>query len=149
MLEWDYSISGIRDATLYFTKYIREKRKGEVLEVHAENFGRHRRLLVKLYYRGAPVYVKVYLVFQRRWFEQFEKYFGWSEQAVTINLPILEYCVKHGINRIVWVHSSGTMFMTDPKTMLELVKKHKWIRRTRKTGEPVAHLPLSLLTRLK
>ena len=160
-------IRDVHEATLHFTRFLRAK--GFKVEVTLpRNFGRHRLIITKIHRcldcreivkdpdRHSALYghyvatqiVKFYLAFQRRWFESFYKYFGVNEMAVTLNKSIVEYCVKHGIDRIVFVHSDGAMFMISPKTMLKTAIRNKWIRTTRKTKEETIHLPLSHLKRI-
>ncbi|MHA1632598.1 MAG: hypothetical protein ACTSXC_07330 [Candidatus Freyarchaeota archaeon] len=112
------------------------------------NFHRHKMVSVAVAGKGFKRF-KFYVVFQRRWFESFSKYFKVASEAVTINLAILVKLCKHGYDRIVWVSSDGSMFWIDPRRMLRLVKERGWIRETQKTGEVVAHVPLEFLTKIR
>jgi len=111
------------------------------------NFGRHRLIIVTARNGGVRTY-KFYLIYQRRWFESFQKYFGVPAEAASVNLSILERAVRHGYDRIVWVSQDGSMFWIDPREMKRIVEERGWIRKTRKTGEEVAHIPLDYLLRL-
>jgi len=143
-------INNVHEAKDYFIKIL--ERKGfRIVKVIPENFNRHYGIITKKEYNAADgsvvtYTVKWYLVYQRKWFQSFDKYFGIPSEAVTINVPILVRVVENNYDRIVWVNMEGKVYMINPKDMLYIVAENKWIRRTEKTGEPVAHLPLHELT---
>lgn len=123
------------------------RRKGySVVKVLPSNFGRHYIIYVR-----DPVLSEIrryYLIYQRRWFESFQKYFGIPEEVATVNLSILHRIVLHEIPYIVWCNMEGKLFMIPSKKAWKIVRKNKWIRKTEKTGEITAHIPLSKLIKL-
>ena len=138
-------ILNIHEARDYFIKYL-QSRGYTVYKTVPSNFSRHYIIYVRDPELGDTR--RYYMIYQRRWFESFHKYFGVQEEAVTINLPILYRIITHEIPYIVWVSLDGKIFMIPSKKALRLAKKNKWIRKTEKTNEPVAHIPLSKLIKL-
>lgn len=135
-------IRNVHEALNYFLKIL--KRKGfKIYGIKKENFGRH--YGIRAYYESNNYPVKFYLVYQRKWFQSFDKYFNIPDEAVTINLPILHRIIENHYDRIVWCNEEGKLYMIEPKKMLEIATRLKLIRRTKKTGEAVVHLPLVLL----
>jgi len=147
-------VANIEDATDIFLKTLRNRFAQARFKITNEevipmNFGRHRLVSVTVVAEGRVSRYKFYVIFQRRWFESFQKFFGVASEAVTVNMPILEKLCKHDYDRIVWVGGDGTIFWVDPRYMMQLVRENGWHRKTNKTGEKVAHLPLSQLTKIR
>lgn len=145
-------IENIHDAREYFIRVLKRKRF-DVKKVVPHNFGRHYGIIASymaLNPNGLPteVIVKFYLVYQRRWFESFSKYYGVPDQAVSINLPVLVKVIGDDYDRIVWCNREGTLYMVDPKEMLRVAKEKMWIRKTEKTGETVVYMPLHKLKKI-
>jgi len=139
-------VLNIHEARDTLIDYLRSKGYS-IVKVVPSNFGRHYIIYVR-----DPVLndmQRYYLVYQRRWFESFPKYYGIPEEAVSINLSILHRIVAHEIPYIVWCNIDGKLFMIPSKKAQKLVRKHGWIRKTEKTGETVAHIPLSKLIKLR
>ena len=148
-----FTIENIDEATEEFIETVRARFSMSGFEIKdiltaPMNFKRHKMVSLTVASRGFKRF-KFYVIFQRRWFESFSKYFGIASEAVTINLSILTKICKHGYDRIVWVSEDGSMFWIDPRRMMHLVKERGWIRETRKTGEIVAHVPLEYLTKIR
>lgn len=141
-------IKNIREAYSYFKEFLKS-RSGEVIRCIPKNFGRHRLIIAKLWYRGSSFIAKFYLVYQREWFEKFDKFYNYPAKACTLNLSILNELVKSNIDRIVFVNKDGQMLMISPREFLKIAKERGWVRKTRKTGEEVAHIPITFLRPLE
>jgi len=141
----DKKISNIKDALSLFIELLRN-RAYRILGVKPMNFNRHYLLEVQML-KPRRDYKTFYLIYQRRWFEQFQKYFKIADQACTINLPILKECVRKDVNKIVIATEDGRFYMCNPHQWLKLVEDGGWIRTVKKTKEAVAHLPVSYLER--
>lgn len=137
-------IEDIHDAKDYIVKMLEKNYDIKVIATVPENFQRHYTII----FEDCMGKRKLYLIFQRKWFQSFPKYYGIDEEAVTINYSILKKLVEHEYDFIVWVSADGKAFMIEPVRMLRLVLEHGWIRKTEKTGETVAHLPLSFLSKI-
>jgi len=136
-------IQGIKDALDSFL--VRLRGFGyRIVDIKPMNFGRH--YMIDVFVRKPyGHYMRFYLIYQRRWFEQFEKYFGIPDMACTINLSILRDCVRSNVDKIIIAHSNGEFYFTSPDAWLRLVEENGWSRKMRKTGETVAHLPIQYL----
>lgn len=141
-------IKSISQAYFLF-KQLLKKRGGEVVRVYPENYGRHRVIYAKMHYRGASKMYKFYLVYQREWFKAFSKMYGFPSEACTLNMSILIYCIRNSIDRIVFVNKHGTVLMISPREFYKIGKERGWIRRTKKTGEEVIHIPVVLMNKLE
>jgi len=133
----------------YLFKKILEQRSGIVVRVVPQNYGRHRLIHARLWYRGVSRPVKFYLIFQRKPFESFEKYFGFPSKAFTVNKSILEYCNKIDVDRLVFIDENGNVYMIDPRVALHIAYEKAWIRKTKKTGEVVVHIPITILLKIE
>jgi len=141
-------IKNISQAYFLFKELLKE-RGGEVIRVVPENYGRHRVVYAKMHYRGSSKIFKFYLVFQREWFKSFSKFYNFQSEACTLNMSILQNCLASGVDRIVFVNKHGVMLMISPQQFLEKAKENRWIRKTKKTGEEVAHIPITLMKKLE
>ena len=139
-------IRNIHDAKEHLMNFLRE-RGYNIIKVVPSNFGRH--YIIWYHDPDLDTIRKIYLIYQRRWFESFEQYFGIPDQAVTVNLSILSKIVHHNYSHIVWCNMDGNLFIINSLKAMQLVYENGWIRRTEKTGETVAHIPLSKLIKLR
>lgn len=145
--EYDPTLHNIHEALERFKKILVDK-GFEIVEVKDMNFGRHKLVKAKYTKNDYSNFFDFYLIFQRQWFLSFPKYYGVDEPAVSINLNLLKQAIYTGVDRLVFAHSSGKFFMVDPLVMKDIAESNKWIRKTKKTGEVVVHLPLSRLKRI-
>jgi len=141
-------IKSVSEALQLF-KYILRQVSGEVVSTAAANFGRHRLVYARLWYRGVPFNVKFYLVYQRKPFESFEKFFDFPSKAYTVNKSIIEYCLKMKVHKLIFIDEVGNVYMVDPLVAYKVAKEKGWIRKTKKTGEVVVHIPTVLMTKIE
>jgi len=148
-------INNIREATNHFIDTVKKKieispsRGVRVKKIIKTNFDRHRIIYLDIgvEFRSKPL--TVYLIYQRRYFQEFGKKFEVDDlMATSVRLSILEEIVKHRVDRIAWVYIDGAIYWTDPKFMLKLVREKNWIHKTERTGEVLAHIPLKYLTKI-
>jgi len=140
-------IKSINEA-YYLFKRILKSRACEVIRVTPTNFGRHRIVHVKMWYRGVSSNVKFYLIFQRKPFESFEKYFNFPSKAFSINKSILEEIIKMGIDGLVFIDELGNCYYINPRIAYKIAKEKGWIRKTKRTGEIVVHIPIVILEKI-
>jgi hypothetical protein len=148
-------IKDINEATKYFINFVKHRFEitpdagVRVRKIVKTNFDRHRIIFFDfgIHFKHKPLVV--YLIFQRKYFQEFGKNFQYDDaMATSVRLSILEEIVKHKYDRIAWVYWDGAIYWTDPKYMLKLVKENNWVHKTRKTGEVLAHIPLKFLTKI-
>ena len=95
-----------------------------------------------------------YLKYQRRYFMEFPKVYEVVDprdvcEAVGINLSILKRLAKNRVDYIVFCNALGRLLYVKTRTYLRLVEEYVWYRKSQRTGEFIANLPLSRLKELK
>jgi len=124
------------------------KEKGyTVVSTRATNFGRH--YIIEAKHWNKPKKYRFYLAFQREWFIKMPQAFkNANAVGATLNREILNKLYKEGYDLIIFAHSTGFYAIT-PEEMYSLVLENNWIRKSQKTGEETAHIPISYLSPLK
>ena len=155
MAQTSFEIRNIDEAARHFIYFV--KRRIEITpsagvrvrRIVKTNFNRHRVIFLDVGWQFRHKPLIVYLIFQRKYFQEFGKNFQYDDaMATSVRLSILEEIVKHGYDKIAWVYWDGAIYWVDPKYMLKLVKENGWIHKAKKTGELLAHIPLKLLTKI-
>jgi len=148
-------INNINEATRHFINVVKRRIEAtptggvKVRRIIKTNFDRHRLIYLDVGVSYRSNLLKVYLIYQRRYFQEFGKKFEVDDlMATSVRLSILEQIVKHRIDRIAWVYVDGAIYWTDPKLMLKLVRENNWIHKTERTGEVLAHIPLKYLIKI-
>ncbi len=144
-------INNVYEATDKFLKYLRDisKRgiKYKVRKVIKENNARHRLIIVEEW-RGKwkARTIKFYLIYVRKWFETFSKYFNINSLGTSIRLDILERLYKTDVDYIVIIHKTDGIFLIKTDDFYLLAINNNWIRTPEKTGETLANIPIEYLT---
>jgi len=151
-------VQNVNEAAEYMLKRVKRNIKSRGLDlvrykVVDQNFGRHKLLILYVKRRGRDWKniwsFNVYVIYQRRWFESFPKYFGVQDAAASMNLSVLKSVANRPISAVAWVAPDGTVYWhRNPREALNMVLKNKWYRPTDKTGEVVAYIPLSMLEKM-
>ena len=158
MMPYDMTLNSIHEATDRLKKTL-EKRGFTILRIIPKNHNRHMLFIVKQEAKNIFAgrielrKLKYYLVYQRQYLQQFPKIYNVEEEifndvAVGINLSLLKYLVKTKVNYVVFASQDGKLFYINPKAMLKIIEEKKWYRSTKKTGEYVANLPITILKEL-